>query len=473
MIHIPILRDGKPYKSLTTQPVPHFQTGKPVAQLSIANRGLIARDLMGTVARKQALEELTMRELLEICKTAAGHFSTGTLPLGDDRQSAEDYIDQLSSTSGMPKSLCWKNMAKITHVLENMEAILGGLTRGLDLRVLDRQGRELSGRPLDFICETDVLGAVLPSNSPGVHSLWVQALAMKVPVFLKPGSQEPWSPYRIAQAFYAAGLPESAIGFYPTSHDGAAEILLRSGRSMLFGDKNTVAPWKHDRRVQIHGPGWSKLIIARDKAGEWQNHLDVIEDSVVANGGRSCINASGVWVADKGREIADALAKRFAKIDARAMDDPDARISAFTNKKLAYMLDQSIDRLLRTPGAEDLTAQYRSTRLVEKDDAVFLLPTVIWCEDPNHPLASAEYMFPFVSVVQAPQEQLVDQMGYTLVGTAITEDETFIRELMASHNIERLNLGSIPTMHISWDQPHEGNLFEHLYRQRALQLAAM
>ena len=30
-------------------------------------------------------------------------------------------------------------------------------------------------------------------------------------------------------------------------------------------------------------------------------------------------------------------------------------------------------------------------------------------------------------------------------------------------------IGPIPTYQISWDQPHEGNLFEHLYRQRAFQ----
>jgi len=44
--------------------------------------------------------------------------------------------------------------------------------------------------------------------------------------------------------------------------------------------------------------------------------------------------------------------------------------------------------------------------------------------------------------------------------------------LMASAHVERLNLGPIPTNRISWDQPHEGNLFEHLYRQRALQATA-
>ena len=37
--------------------------------------------------------------------------------------------------------------------------------------------------------------------------------------------------------------------------------------------------------------------------------------------------------------------------------------------------------------------------------------------------------------------------------------------------IGRLNLGPIKTNQIVWDQPHEGNLFEHLYARRAFQRA--
>jgi hypothetical protein len=40
---------------------------------------------------------------------------------------------------------------------------------------------------------------------------------------------------------------------------------------------------------------------------------------------------------------------------------------------------------------------------------------------------------------------------------------------MTSTNIERLNLGAYSTMRVQWEQPHEGNLFEFLYRRRALQ----
>ncbi len=35
--------------------------------------------------------------------------------------------------------------------------------------------------------------------------------------------------------------------------------------------------------------------------------------------------------------------------------------------------------------------------------------------------------------------------------------------------IERLNIGHVSTMKISWDQPHEGNMFEFLYKRRSIE----
>jgi hypothetical protein len=43
---------------------------------------------------------------------------------------------------------------------------------------------------------------------------------------------------------------------------------------------------------------------------------------------------------------------------------------------------------------------------------------------------------------------------------------------MARADIGRLNFGPIPTTVLQWDQPHEGNIFEHLYQQRAFQREA-
>jgi hypothetical protein len=55
--------------------------------------------------------------------------------------------------------------------------------------------------------------------------------------------------------------------------------------------------------------------------------------------------------------------------------------------------------------------------------------------------------------------------------TAITNDKALLSRLLASPLLHRLNLGPLPTYQVSWDQPHEGNLFEHLYVRRAFQKA--
>ena len=56
--------------------------------------------------------------------------------------------------------------------------------------------------------------------------------------------------------------------------------------------------------------------------------------------------------------------------------------------------------------------------------------------------------------------------------TALTDDPRLERDLLGRHEIGRLNLGPVPTSVLQWDQPHEGNIFTHLYQQRAFQKEA-
>lgn len=471
MIHIPILRSGQPYKSLSTVRIPHFQTGEPFVEVSQANTGLIARDFANAERNRKILESLTISELMVICKRAAHLFSGSTLILDENNhQTPEDYIQQTSATTGMPEALCRKNMAKVHLVLDNMETVLHGLTRGLDLTVLDHGYGMQNGHEISYLGLSNVLGAILPNNSPGVHTLWLPSIPLKVPVLLKPGREEPWTPYRIAQAFIQAGCPAETFGFYPTDHSGANEIMQRCDRLMLFGDESTVAKWSKDRRVQVHGPGRSKIILGSDKVADFEKFIELVLTSTLENGGRSCINASSLWVPSHGKEIAMILARRLAKIEALPMTAPDAQLAAFVNPIVAQRTSDMIDNALRIPGAEDLTAKYRhGERLVQNNGCTFLLPTVIWCENPEHPLANTEFLFPFLSVVEMQQEDTLNRIGPTLVVTALTENKRFIDQLLNSQEIDRLNIGPVPTNQVSWYQPHEGNLFEHLYRQRSLQ----
>lgn len=487
--HLPVLRAGRPYESVDRLELPHVKTGEPVAEVSRANAGLIARDLRHQRENREALEAVPTGELLEICARAAVLFTTAELPLDPDQgttQSFDDYVEQLASTTGMPHALGRANAEKIRFVLAEMPRVLGGLTRGLDLAVLDRgygldgsSDRDGERRPVSFRRRADALGVVLPSNSPGVHSLWLPAIPLKTPLVLRPGTREPWTPLRIAQALLAAGCPPEAISYYPGDHAGATEILLATGRSMLFGDEKTVGPWAHHPKVELHGPGWSKVVLGPDTVEAYESLLPLVADSVAANGGRSCINASGLWLAredgapSRGRQVAEDLAHELAKVEALPLDHPQARLAAWSDPEMAARVSEYVDGQLEVPGAHDLSRDVRGDRLVEVDGLTYLLPTVVWCEDPEHPLASAELLFPFVSVVERPAGEIVPRLGPSLVVSAVTEDPALTAELLACPTIERLNLGPISTCKVSWDQPHEGNLFEHLFQRRAFQHAGL
>lgn len=467
--HIPILRHGEVYESVDKIELFHHATGEVVARVSQANSGLIVRD----VARMDGavLERLTVAELIGLCKRASELFISATLPLGDSRQTFAEYLGQLSATTGMPISYCKANAEKIRRVLAEVETVIRGLTRGFDLSILDRGYGDDEGRTLSFHREARVFGAVLPSNSPGVHGLWAPSIALKAPTVLKPGRDEPWTPFRMFQAFIAAGIPKAALGFYPTDHAGARALLESVDRAMLFGDTSTTKPWRGDHRVEIHGPGFSKIILGDDTADDWERHLDLMVSSIAANCGRSCINTSAVWTPRNGLALAEALARRLVGVQALSADDPNASIAAFGDAGMADRISALIDQGLREPGAADVTERLRgSPRLVRRGRCAYLLPTIVWCEDREHPFANREFLFPYASVVECPTKEMPEAIGRTLVVSAISGDRTFVRSLMASPNVDRLNIGPIPTWQLSWDQPHEGNLFEHLYRQRAFQI---
>jgi acyl-CoA reductase-like NAD-dependent aldehyde dehydrogenase len=230
----------------------------------------------------------------------------------------------------------------------------------------------------------------------------------------------------------------------------------------------------------VHGPGWSKVVIGPDAADDWEPSLDIIVESVVNNGGRSCVNASGVWVTRHGDEIAEALAERLARITPLPIEDPDAVLAPFADAQVAARISATIEGDLRggapddarAARARDVTAAHRGPdRVVNAHGGTYLLPTVIRCSA-DHALANREFLFPFASVVEVAADELPSRLGPSLVVSCLSEDASFRARFLESPLIERLNLGAIPTTQIGWDQPHEGNLFDHLYARRAIQRMA-
>ena len=277
----------------------------------------------------------------------------------------------------------------------------------------------------------------------------------------------------MSQAFFAAGIPRQAIAIYPGGGDIGAAVLKSCPRSSdLRRATDRRAVPKGTPGVQVHGPGFSKILFGEDTVDDWEQYLDLMVDSVLVNSGRSCINCSGIWVPRHGRAIAEALAERLGPIAPLPPQDPQAALAAFTVAGQAEAISADIDATAKIDGVEEVTATYRDgDRLVPRERCDYLRPTVLHAGSPDSPAAGKEYMFPFVTVVDCPQDKMIGAIGDTLVATGITQDERFRHALLDATNIDRLNLGPVPTVQLNWLQPHEGNIVDFLYRSRAFQMA--
>src|ERR1041385_628133 len=121
--HIPALRRGRAYESLDKVEVKDFRTGEVKATVSQVNAGIVRKDLQRVAEAQTALKKFSVAQLIEICAKAGAQFLNGTLPLGDTghTQSPQQYVETLSSTSGLPHVMARRNMEKINLALTNMK----------------------------------------------------------------------------------------------------------------------------------------------------------------------------------------------------------------------------------------------------------------------------------------------------------------------------------------------------------------
>ena len=103
MIHLPILRAGRPYVSKRRAVVNDVRTAEPVVEVSLANGGLIARDLARAPDNRKVLEELSAKQLVDIAGERVIHGGNNVAdgPVSDagritalDRVAAEGFAHQ-------------------------------------------------------------------------------------------------------------------------------------------------------------------------------------------------------------------------------------------------------------------------------------------------------------------------------------------------------------------------------------------
>ncbi|MDB9925499.1 aldehyde dehydrogenase, partial [bacterium] len=265
-MQIPILRLGETYESADQV---HLNND---LSTHTANPGLIRRDLLRISESKAALDAIPADTLADYCEAAAELFMTADLPCGDSTQGPQDYIESLSDLTRLPHTLVKMNMSKIHAAMSQIRTVIGGLTRGMSLDIFDLGITSLGDLAVNYYPATSSLGVSLPSNAPAVNSLWIPALVMKIPVLLKPGREDPFTPLRIVQAMIQAGFPKEAFGYYPTTHEGGDTLLTSCGAGISFGSDVTVRKYAPFKTIQVHGTGRSKILFGDDFIDRWEEY---------------------------------------------------------------------------------------------------------------------------------------------------------------------------------------------------------
>ena len=207
MLNMPILRWGQPYTSLEQDDVIHFITGETLAQGQPGQHRTARPRHAPRAARARGAGGDSDSRTDRDDEEGGGSVSVGhACPWATASRRPDDFARQQSASTGLPEHMCKGNMKKNHFVLSNMDQILDALTRGLRSGdSLARLRRESRGVMVSYQAQSPVLGLVLPSNSPGVHTLWLPVIPMQIGLVLKPGPQEPWTPYRMAAAFFERG----------------------------------------------------------------------------------------------------------------------------------------------------------------------------------------------------------------------------------------------------------------------------
>ena len=256
-MHLPVLRWGSPYKSLEVDEVVHFATGEPIASVSRANGGLIQRDMRKAQRARDVLRAIPDRRA-DRARRQGGRalHERARCRWATARRPPDEFVRAQSASTGLPERMCRANMKKNGFVLAEMRTILDVADPRAVASTCSSAGHgEERGVPISYQVQSPVVGLVLPSNSPGVHTLWLPIIPLQIGLVLKPGPQEPWTPYRMAEAFFQAGIPREAISLYPGGADVGAAVLDSCGRTLIFGGQPTVDRYRGNPQGAGARPG--------------------------------------------------------------------------------------------------------------------------------------------------------------------------------------------------------------------------
>ncbi|TKA04760.1 aldehyde dehydrogenase family protein [Actinacidiphila oryziradicis] len=450
-IALDALGPNGPYRARNKLAIPDV-AGKPFAELSLVPKLFVTRAM--SALRKA--ETLPLEDRLAALARAGELFATGEV----DGMSAADYQYRVSRMSGTP-------LAIVRTAVAGIAGMAAGAYRSLQAArpvgaVNDWRDPNARQGTAVWIRRGDVFAVHAAGNHPGVHALWLEALAAGYRVAIRPSRREPLTPYRLISALRASGFGDDQVVLLPTDYEAADEILRQADLGMVYGGQEVIDKYATDPTVLPNGPGRSKILITADS--DWRDYLDMIVDSVSHEGGTACVNTTAVFVEGDPTPVAAAIAERLSAIPSLPPEDEKAVLTAYSQaaaKKVeGYLLAK----------AAGTRAHLGGDAVVDTlgDGSAVLRPAVHQLDSPHAEQANIELAFPCVWVAPWTREAGTAPFKETLVLTAVTKDEQLLDRLLADPTIRNLYIGNHPTYWMAPGVPHDAYLGEFLMRTKAV-----
>jgi acyl-CoA reductase-like NAD-dependent aldehyde dehydrogenase len=426
--------------------------GNPLAELSLVPRLFVTR----AMAALHKADTLPVDERLVALARAGEAYATGTV----DGMPAADYEFLVSRASGMPISVVRSAAEGIARSAveayrsEQYARPVGAVNDWRD--PLTRTGRGVWTR------RGDVFAVHAPGNHPGVHGIWLEALALGYRVAVRPSRRDPFTPHRLISALRTAGFGDDQVVLLPTGYDVADAMLRGADLAMAYGGEDVMRKYAAQSTMLPQGPGRSKILLTADVP--WRDHLDVIVDSISREGGRACVNATAVLVEGDATPVAQAIAERLAALPSLPPQDEHAVLPV-----LPVAEAQKLERYLLATAAGTVP-WLGGDGVVDElgDGSAVLRPAVHQLDRPDAEQAGVELSFPCVWVAPWTREAGLEPLKDTLVLTAITQDTRLVDAVVAEPTISNVYVGDHPTYWIEPGVPHDGYLADFLMRSKGV-----
>jgi acyl-CoA reductase-like NAD-dependent aldehyde dehydrogenase len=433
---IPQWRAGRAQSSLDRRTLLDYR-GQPLAEVHQAPALMVGR--VAAELRRAAPAADENPALLWRAIQRAGALLTQGSPGG---WSAAEHARLITLSTGAPIRWTREAVAELGAGLQAIEGALrwqapgGDLTAYAEHRVVHSDGRGYAWAP-----RGRVLGFVAPSNHPAVHLTWVMALAMGWSVLLRPGADDPFTPWRVVQALAEAGFPPDRVALLAGEHDQVPILVDATDRTVAYGGEALGALLGRDRRVLFNGPGRSKVLV--DGPAPPEQVGPFLLDCVLHDGGRKCTCTSSVIVRGEGHGLCEALRTELRGLPLLDPLDPGARVPAWKGATAGAGL----------PGS-----------WVNHDGLTFLQPDLVLCPDPTAPPFGVELPAPWATAAEIPAgADPLPLLRQSQAVTLLSRDRRLRARCLQEPGILKVFTGLIPTWHSEPGAPHHGRLADFLF----------